>query len=87
MSLDDTIKIYKWKWSSQLCSYVRLKILRFICKLLMLLHNCEDHFHLYSLTAVHSYDLYHIHITIKTVKSVLKFNHRYEPNIRTNYDE
>ena len=28
-----------------------------------LLYNCEDHFHLYSLTAVHSYDLYHIHIT------------------------
>ena len=30
--------------------------------LLMLLHNCEDHFHLYSLSALHSYDLYHTHI-------------------------
>ena len=30
--------------------------------LLKLLHNCEDHFHLYSLSAVHSYDLCHVHI-------------------------
>ena len=40
--------------------------LGFICNCLILwhfLHNCKDHFHLYSLTAVHSYDLYHIHIT------------------------
>ena len=27
------------------------------------LHNCEDHFHIYSLSAVHSYDLYHINFT------------------------
>ena len=27
----------------------------------MLLHNCEGLFHFYSLSAVHSYDLYHIH--------------------------
>ena len=32
--------------------------------MLKLLHNCEDHFHLYSLSAVHSYDLYHIHIML-----------------------
>ena len=31
-------------------------------QLLKLLHNCEDHFHFYSLSAVHSYDLYHTHI-------------------------
>ena len=29
----------------------------FICNC----HNCEDHFHLYSLAAVHSYYLYHIY--------------------------
>ena len=26
---------------------------------------CEDHFHLYSISAVQSYDLYHIHICHK----------------------
>ena len=31
-------------------------------QLLKLLHNCEDHFNFYSLSAVHIYDLYHIHI-------------------------
>ena len=31
-------------------------------QLLKLLHNCEDHFHFYSLSAVHICDLYHIHI-------------------------
>ena len=25
-----------------------------------LLHNCEDYFHFYSLSAVHMYDFYHI---------------------------
>ena len=30
-------------------------------QMLTLLHNCEDHFHLYSLSAVHSYDLYHMY--------------------------
>ena len=39
--------------------------LGFICNCLSYLHNCEDHFNLYSLTAVQSYDLYHIHITSK----------------------
>ena len=29
----------------------------FFSGLNLLLHNCEDHFHLYSLTAVHLYDL------------------------------
>ena len=29
-----------------------------------MLHNCEDLFHLYSLSAVHSYDLYHMHLTL-----------------------
>ena len=32
-------------------------------QLLKLLHNCEDLFHFYSLSGVHSYDLYHIHFT------------------------
>ena len=27
-----------------------------------LIHSCEDHFHLYALSAVHIYDLYHMHI-------------------------
>ena len=27
-----------------------------------MLHNCEDHFHFYSLSVVHIYDLYHVHI-------------------------
>ena len=31
-------------------------------QLLKLLHNCEDHFHFYSSSAVHIYDLYDIHI-------------------------
>ena len=31
-------------------------------QLLKLLHNWEDHFHLYSLSAVHIYDLYHNYI-------------------------
>ena len=31
--------------------------------LLELLHNCEDLFRFYSLSAVHPYDLYHIHFT------------------------
>ena len=31
-------------------------------QLLKLLHNREDHFHLYSLSAVHSHDLYYIQI-------------------------
>ena len=34
---------------------------------LKLLHNCEDHFHFYSLSAVHIYDLYHMHIIYTTV--------------------
>ena len=38
------------KWSSQLWS--NLKAVR---------NKCEDHFHLYSLSAVHLYDLYHTH--------------------------
>ena len=33
-------------------------------KLLKLLDNWEDHFNLYSLSTVHSYDLYHMHITL-----------------------
>ena len=37
--------------------------LGFLCNIL-LLHSCEDHFHLYSLSAVHTYDLYHIHLKI-----------------------
>ena len=32
-------------------------------QLLKLLHNCEYHFHFYSLSAVHSYDPYHINFT------------------------
>ena len=32
------------------------------------LHNCKYLFHLYSLSAVHSYDLYHIHFTSIKVK-------------------
>ena len=28
--------------------------------------NCEDYFHLHSLTAVHSYDLYHIHVMLSS---------------------
>ena len=35
--------------------------LGYICN--CLLHNCEDLFHFYSLSAVYSYDLYHIHLT------------------------
>ena len=37
--------------------------LGFICNCFKLLHNCEDLFLCYSLSAVHSYDLCHIHIT------------------------
>ena len=33
---------------------------------LWLLHNCEDHFQLYSLSAVHIYDLYHMHMVSMT---------------------
>ena len=29
-------------------------------QLLQLLHNCEDHFHFYSSSVVHTYDLYHM---------------------------
>ena len=36
--------------------------LGFNCNCFKFPHNCEDHFHFYSLPAVHSYDLYHIHI-------------------------
>ena len=36
--------------------------LGFNCNCFKFLHNCEDHFHFYSLPAVHSYDIYHIHI-------------------------
>ena len=32
------------------------------------LHNCEDLFHFCSLSAVHSYDLYHIHFTPELTK-------------------
>ena len=35
-------------------------------------HICEDHFHLYSLSTVHSYDLYHIHIKVNQAGSHLK---------------
>ena len=35
-------------------------------------HNCEDHFHLYSLSTVHSYDLYHIHFKVNQAGSHLK---------------
>ena len=31
-------------------------------RLLKLVHNCEDHFHFYSVSTVHIYDLYHMHI-------------------------
>ena len=37
-------------------------------QLLRLLHNCEDLFRFYSLSAVHSYDLYHIHIIRERVR-------------------
>ena len=37
--------------------------LGFICNCFKLLHNCEDLFLIYSLSAVHSYDLYHIQFT------------------------
>ena len=37
-------------------------------------HICEDHFHLYSLSTVHSYDLYHIHIKVNQAGSHLKAN-------------
>ena len=33
----------------------------FVSGLYLFLHNCKDLFHLYSLSAVHSYDLYHTH--------------------------
>ena len=46
-----------------------------------LLHNCENHFHLYSLTAVHSYDLYYIHITSKIKKIVLRRTIRWKSNL------
>ena len=36
--------------------------LGFLCNCLRMLDNCEDHFHFYSLYAVHIYDLYHTHI-------------------------
>ena len=39
---------------------------------LELLHNCEDHFHLYSLSAVLSYDLYNIHIVIMSLQLLLQ---------------
>ena len=32
--------------------------------------NCEDHFHFYSLSAVHIHDLYHMHTHLKLYKSV-----------------
>ena len=38
--------------------------LGFICNWLNVLRNCKDHFHLYSLSSVHSNDLYHILIYI-----------------------
>ena len=63
--------IYKWKWSSQLWSNLSsYKLGRekkfwshwslWIFLGFTLLHNCENHFYLYSLSTVHSYD--HIHI-------------------------
>ena len=38
-------------------------LLGFICNCFKLLHNCEDLFHFYSLSTVHSYDPDHIHFT------------------------
>ena len=48
-----------WLWLLELLCFVR----HFTLQVLQLLHNCEDHFHMYSLTAVHSCDLYHTHMT------------------------
>ena len=31
-------------------------------------HNCEYHFHFYSLSALHIYDLYHMHINTITIE-------------------
>ena len=36
--------------------------LHFFSNCLKLLHDCEDHFHFYSLSAIHIYDLYHMHL-------------------------
>ena len=47
---------FKSHWSLRIFSGALFAVL------LKLLHNCEDHFHLYSLSTVHSYDLYHIYI-------------------------
>ena len=41
---------------------LQIFFLGFLCNcFIKLLHNCEDHFHFYSLSAVHIYDLYGIH--------------------------
>ena len=47
---------FKSPWSLRIFSGLSLQLLK-------LLHNCEDHFHLYSLSAVHIYDVYHMCIT------------------------
>ena len=53
-------------------------------QLLKLLHNCEDLFPFYSLSAVHLYDLYHINFTavlicklqsLQAVLVALKYQH------------
>ena len=40
----------------------------------VLLHNCEDLLHFYSLSAVHSYDLYHVHFTPFSSSNGYKLN-------------
>ena len=45
-------------------NYKSLQLLLKVTSVLMS-HNCEDHVHLYSLSAVHTCDLYHINIVAK----------------------
>ena len=53
--------------------------------LLKLLHNCEDHFHLYSLTAVHSWSLSYTHHVIPRNYSTRYFATNNNNILRTNW--
>ena len=52
--------------------------------MLKLLHNCEDLYHFYSLSAVHSYDLYHINFTLLWVFVVDREAEAVHKNLRHN---
>ena len=61
------------KWKSKIFAVVKL------------LYNCEDLFHFYSLSAIHSYDLYHIHFTSLSVSSKGRFT-RCDWHMQPRYD-